>query len=245
MKIHLLSDLHLEFKDFDPPATDADVVVLAGDIHVKGRSVEWAQRKFNKPVVMVLGNHDYWGGSLLHTRQKAKAQAQDSHVHLLHNEAVVIDGVRFLGATLWTDFALLGNQGMSMWEAETRMNDYRKIRNETFGRLKPYQLQAQHAQSRQFLQKALETPFDGPTVVVTHHAPTGQAIPSYYEDHELSASYASSLEFLMGRARYWCHGHIHESHHLDVQGTKVVCNPRGYDPIELNANFNPALVLEV
>lgn len=245
MKIHLLSDLHLEFTDFDPPATDADVVVLAGDIHTKGRSVEWAQERFDKPVVLVMGNHDYWGGSLLHTREKAKAQARGSNVHFLHNEEVVIEGVRFLGATLWTDFALLGKQKLSMWDAENRMNDYRKIRNETFGRLKAYQLQAQHAKSRFFLQNALAAPFDGPTVVVTHHAPTGRAIPAHYEDHDLSASYASSLEFMMGVPRYWLHGHIHESHRLDVQGTQVVCNPRGYDPIELNPNFNPALVLEV
>jgi len=34
MKIRVLSDLHLEFRDWVPPESDADVVVLAGDIHV-------------------------------------------------------------------------------------------------------------------------------------------------------------------------------------------------------------------
>jgi len=247
MKIHLLSDLHLEFKDFVPPPTAADVVVLAGDVHTKGRGVEWAQKTFSKPVVMVMGNHDYWDGSLEHTRLKAEAEAAGSHVHLLHNRAVVIDGVRFVGATLWTDFQLTGNPALSMWDAQTRMSDYRKIRNETFGRLKPGQLLRQHVQSRAFLEDQLNAPFAGPTVVVTHHAPTGQAVPQRYRDScdVLNACYASNLDRLIGDVPLWLHGHIHDSHCLQLGDTRVVCNPRGYAPIELNPDFDPGLVLEV
>ena len=34
MRIRVLSDLHLEFMDWNPPKAGADVVGLAGDIHV-------------------------------------------------------------------------------------------------------------------------------------------------------------------------------------------------------------------
>ena len=247
MKIHLLSDLHLEFKDFAPPPTDADVVVLAGDVHIKGRGVEWAKKTFDKPVVMVMGNHDYWSGSLAHTLKKSEEAAAGSHVHLLHNRAVVIDGVRFLGATLWTDFQLMGNAPLAMWDAQTRMNDFRKIRNASFGRLKPAEILSEHVKSRAFLTDQLYADFDGPTVVVTHHPPTGQAIPQRYRDSgdNLNACYASNLDHLIGDVPLWLHGHIHDSHCLQLGDTRVVCNPRGYDPLELNPDFDPGLVLEV
>lgn len=53
MRIHVLSDLHLEFSPFAPQVTAADVVILAGDIHVKGRGVPWARQAFEGPVLYV------------------------------------------------------------------------------------------------------------------------------------------------------------------------------------------------
>lgn len=247
MKIHLLSDLHNEFQPFSPPATDADVVVLAGDIHCKGRAVAWAQAHFDKPVVLVFGNHDYWGGSLGHTLHKAQEQAKGSNVHFLHNSSVVLGGVRFLGTTLWTDFDILGNAPLAMWDAQSRMNDYCKIRNATFGRLRPSDTLRQHMQAREFLMDALSQPFDGPTVVVTHHAPSELCIPQRYRDagDNLMGCYASRMEHFLGDVPLWVHGHIHDSHDFMFGDTRVVCNPRGYEGVELNPDFNPHLILEI
>lgn len=247
MKIHLLSDLHLEFKDFEPPPTDADVVVLAGDIDVKLRGVEWAKAAFQKPVIMVLGNHDYWGGSLVNTVNKAIAAAQGSHVHVLHNSSLTLDGVKFLGATLWTDY-YLGNQApLAMAQAHSQMRDFQKIRNATYGRLSPRNLQAEHAQSLAFLRKELVDATKVPTVVVSHHAPSERSVASRYlaRNDPLVASYASNLEALMGDARLFLHGHIHDNADYQVGATRVVCNPRGYVPLEPNENFNPSLVLTI
>jgi predicted phosphodiesterase len=61
MRIRVLSDLHLEFREWNPPKADADVVVLAGDIHVGVKGIEWARRSFPAiPIVYVPGNHEFY-----------------------------------------------------------------------------------------------------------------------------------------------------------------------------------------
>ena len=107
MKLHILNDLHIEFEDFDPPATDADVVVLAGDIGVGMEGLRWAEDRFpDKPVIYVPGNHEFYHHDIA-LIEELKAQAPD-HIHVLNDDQVIIDGVRFLGSILWTDFALFG-----------------------------------------------------------------------------------------------------------------------------------------
>lgn len=106
LKLHVLSDLHLEFAPFVPPSTDADVVVLAGDIHIRTHGVEWAKRTFpDKRVVYVAGNHEYYGKAIPHLTDKLRACAAGSNVSVLDEETVTIDGVRFVGATMWTDWS--------------------------------------------------------------------------------------------------------------------------------------------
>ncbi len=247
MKIRILSDLHLEFQDFIPPPADADVVVLAGDIHVKTRGIAWAQKHFSTPVIYVPGNHEYYGGSLGHTFQKLKSLSQGTNVHVLNDQELVLDGVRFLGATLWTDYRLTGNEPLAQWDAQQTMSDFKKVRDEQFRKVRPYQLSARHAKSRWFIEAAFERPFDGPTVVVSHHAPCELSIHERYKEGggHLNASYASRLDGLMGHAKLWVHGHTHDSWDYDVYGTRVVCNPRGYSPSDLNEGFVPDLVVEV
>ena len=105
MKLHVLSDLHFEFAPFELPATDADVVVLAGDIDVGRRGLEVARAAGGRPVVYVAGNHEYYGHSIPGLTGELVAATRGAGIHVLENEAVVIGGVRFLGCTLWTDFA--------------------------------------------------------------------------------------------------------------------------------------------
>lgn len=248
MKIHVLSDLHTEFGSFTPPETDADVVVLAGDIGVGEKAVKWSKEAFaNKPVIQIAGNHEFYGGSLGKSWQKMAQSAQGSHVHLLNDQAVVVGGVRFLGCTLWTDYHLTGNYPLAQWDAQQTMNDFKKIRDEHYRKVRPYQLAARHAHSKHFLQYQLAQPFDGPTVVVTHHAPSSLSIHERYKQSpsHLNACYASHLEMLMDGVNLWVHGHTHDSFDYMLGETRVVCNPRGYAGSELNQDFNPALVIEV
>lgn len=115
MKLLILSDLHNEFQPFQPVPTDADVVILAGDIDVKARSGQWAASAFGSlPVVMVAWATTTSGARPFRVATKTKEAVRGSHVHFLQNDQVLIDGVR-LGCTLWTDYRLTGNQPLAMW----------------------------------------------------------------------------------------------------------------------------------
>lgn len=170
MKIHLLSDLHNEFDRFTPEELEADVVILAGDIDVKTRGVEWAKKAFAGPILYVPGNHEYYGGHLTRTLEKLRA-APDERGHVLDGDEVVIAGVRFLGATMWTDFSATRNPRIASFTAQNGLNDFKQIRTEDFRRIRPADLIEQSVKTRYWLRAKLVEPFDGPTVVITHHAP--------------------------------------------------------------------------
>ncbi|MGZ5799945.1 MAG: metallophosphoesterase, partial [Burkholderiaceae bacterium] len=130
MKIHLLSDIHLESGPYElPPDLDCDVIVAAGDIGCGTQGVQWL-KTLGKPVIYVLGNHEYWSDKenstdMFDIIDQARAEAAGSNVNFLENESVVIDGVRFLGATFWTNFGNLNPALIT--EANAFMMDYRHI----------------------------------------------------------------------------------------------------------------------
>ena len=251
MKIQLLSDLHLEFADYLPLQLGADVVVLAGDVHTKGRGVAWALKHFEVPVVYVPGNHEYYSGSLGRTLDKMRKAAAGTHVHVLDRNVVELAGVRFIGATLWTDYRLTGNQPLAEWDARQNLQDFRLIRDEHFTKVRPEGILQRHAKDRFFIEEQLNTPFEGKTVVVSHHAPCELSITERFrrdaKNVHLNASYASRLDHLLGadRVALWVHGHTHDSLDYEVYGTRVVCNPRGYAPKDTNPDFQPSLLLDV
>ena len=247
MKLHILNDLHIEFEDFAPPVTDADVVILAGDIGVGLEGLRWAEERFpDRPVIYVPGNHEFYHHDLSLV-EELKAQASE-HIHVLNDNQVDIDGVRFLGSTLWTDFALFGeaDKFFAMQQARQQMTDFSIIQNNG-QRFTPEDAIQFHTASRGWLAAMLAEPFAGKTVVVTHHAPSSQSVHPRYANDLLTPVFASNLENLMDgdRAALWVHGHMHESYDYEIYGTRVVCNPRGYAPNALNPDFRPNLVMEV
>lgn len=260
MNLLLLSDLHLEFGDFTPPETGYDAVVLAGDVHVKRKkrrkgpaqypALAWIDRHFTArgiPVVYVPGNHECYGGHFTETPEALREHAP-AGCHVLNKAAVVLGGVRFLGATLWTDFNLYSNQPLGMWDAGRNMSDYLVVRSgpRYSRRLTPEHVLEEHNRSRTWLESQLALPFEGPTVVVTHHAPSELSVAEAYRNDPLNVAYASRLEQLFGEhAPLWVHGHTHFSFDYAVCGTRVVCNPRGYAGHAINPEFNPHLVISV
>jgi Icc-related predicted phosphoesterase len=243
LKIHILCDLHVEFGNFDPPDVGADVVVLAGDVHVKTRGLQWIfEQKFEIPVLYVLGNHEFYREKFPGLIDKLKMDAQGTHVHVLENDAIEIGGYWFYGCTLWSDMDLLGNEHVSSIVAAETMNDYRLIRlSKTYRRLSPSDTKAWHARSVRKLREFLVKRDPSRTIVVTHHAPSIQSIVDRYRADPVSAAFASNLEdfILDHQPRLWIHGHTHESFDYEIGKTRVVCNPRGYASIEENKKFRP------
>lgn len=110
------------------------------------------------------------------------------------------------------------------------MNDYRRIRLAKAGyrKIRSLDVAQRHWEDRIWQQERLEEPFSGPTVVVTHMAPSVQSIPDRYRGQALSASFASNLDDLVSRSDLWVHGHVHDSRNYTVGKARVVCNPLSY-----------------
>lgn len=247
-RIHILSDIHDDIckpalqVPFEVEDVSADVIVVAGDIDGRlstgGRLLLERTRKHipDVPIVAVAGNHDFWRGSVDREIERTRERLDDAGIHILDCNTVVLGGVRFVGATLWTDYQITGYEWQAKRDCNARMNDFRYAKSGTGSvrsRLTPDRLQALHARHRRYIESVLATPFDGPTVVVTHHAPSEKSLREgsvFVGVDHTDAAYASDLEDVMREhsPALWIHGHVHTAHDYEIGGTRVVCNPRGY-----------------
>jgi Icc-related predicted phosphoesterase len=250
-RLRIFSDLHLEFVDWIPPPVAADAIVLAGDISVGLQGVQWARRQFPEtPVVYVPGNHEFYGARLPDALEELRTEAQRLGVHFLDGDECILGGTRFLGTTLWTDYELYGSAPAdlerAMADAAIEMNDFRMIQWTGGEPLAPALVRDMHLTGVAWLAERLAEPFAGPTVVVTHHLPHRQCIHPKYEGTRFNPCFASDLDHLVrAPVALWVHGHTHESIDFLVNGTRVVCNPRGYLPHEPNPSFDPVGTLEL
>jgi len=249
MKLLVLSDLHLEFAPIFIPDTDADVVILAGDINLKTHGLEWAMMTFpDKPVIAIMGNHEYYGEKYPSLVTKGKQLVEGTNVHLLENDYLEIDGVSFFGCTLWTDLKLFGDPRLAGYFCQQEMSDFKKIRVEPgYSKLNPISMTAIHNRSLDWLNDKLSCSTTKQNVVVTHHAPSARSIAPTLSDELTSAAYASHLDAMIEcqRIDLWVHGHVHNSCNYSVGNTRVVCNPRGYSPDWLNSDFEENLIVEI
>lgn len=271
MKIQLASDLHLDFLQKDwpgeriiAPVPDADVLVLAGDIAEGAEAfrllAEWPSHPVRVPIVMVGGNHEFYGHVYAPMLEKMRDEATINNIHFLENESVVIGETRFLGCMLWTDYKLRAHlpQAQQMAFAERSLNDHRLIR---MGRqiFTARDALDRHMESRAWLGEELAKPWTGKTVVVTHHGPHPLSVHPRYAGDVLSAAFVSDLSDILLSEHapdLWLHGHVHDSFEYTVGSTRVVTNPAGYvlnrrtvrsrDDFEFeNKSFDRNLVVEV
>jgi predicted phosphodiesterase len=253
MRLHVLSDLHLERGGDPPAAADADLVILAGDI---GRGVRGLRTALGwwleHPILYVSGNHEPYGHglpSLIGDLRRAAAAAHGRAI-VLERDEVVLGDVRFLGCTLWSDFDVAGahERPRAMAICAEVVNDYEHIEWTPAARtLRPDDTLRLHRASRRWLQHRLDAGFPGSTVVVTHHAPLPPRERIADPLHRaLAGAFVSDLTPLMGAGRVvlWIHGHTHRRVDVTVRGTRVVSNPRGY-PHEPVDGFDPGLVIEI
>lgn len=248
MRLNVLSDLHLSRGALPKPAAEADVVVLAGDVARPEQAIEWA-KGLGKPTLFVPGNHEFYGGSIPGTLRELKRLAAGSAVRVLDNEEWSIANVRFLGCTLWTDFLLMGEQegrDLAIREALERMYDFQRVYVDEQRRVlfTPAAAADLFRRSAAWLEERLETYWPGPTVVITHHAPSELSVEPRFKGSPLNACFASHLDRLLRAdlAGTWIHGHVHHSVDYQVNGTRVVCNPRGY--ARDGRNENPAFDID-
>ena len=234
MKIQLASDLHLEFlarrfpaECLVQPAPDADLLVLAGDIHHGTQAIahfaDWPV-----PVLYLAGNHEFYGHSWEQTRIDLKNACQGTRITFLDNDVFQFKGVRFLGCTLWTDFRIYGyTQLHSMNAVQQGLNDYYAIHTQQ-GMLRAKDTLQDHEKSRRWLEHELAKPFTAKTVVVTHHGPHPNSVHPRYMMDRINAGFVSDLTPLLEKADLWLHGHVHDSLDYQVDRCRVVANPTGY-----------------
>jgi len=259
MRLLILSDLHHElWKNFapriDPSLSRPDVVILAGDINTGANAVAWAAQTFaGMPVLYVQGNHEAYGKNLEDVQNDIEAAATlTENVHFLNCDEYRIGDIRFLGATLWTDFRLFGDDDRqaAMRMAEAVMVDYKRIRlaSKEYRKLRAADTAQLHAMHRSWLAERLVEPFDGKTVVITHMAPSMRSVAEQYASDPVSAAFASRLDDLAGQADIWVHGHMHDSFDYQIGKCRIVCNPCGYmtrgGGIE-NEQFDPNFIIEL
>jgi len=278
MRIQLLSDLHLEAHPgfVARPAPDADLLVLAGDIgsyqrRHDGTSMaesDWGLRRFSPlpafagwpvPVLFVPGNHEYDGVDLDQARAGLQAACERLGIVWLDRASTVLQGVRFLGCTLWSDFDALasgeppGGRDALGWRLQQRQKAFRaanfylsKMQGQRHGRL--FDAEAMRAcalHDQAWLAQALAQPHDGPTVVVTHFAPSLRSADPRYGLSPGTAGFCNALDHWLPQADLWLHGHLHCPHDYRVGRCRVVANPLGYAGKGEQAAFQPQACIEL
>ncbi|MFL9944048.1 metallophosphoesterase [Paraburkholderia graminis] len=261
MRFQIASDLHLEmlyrFADYRviEPVPNADALILAGDIHSHTHAIK-AFSGWPMPIYYVHGNHETYSAHYYGVTAEIARVAAGSNIHYLERNAVPLGGLRILGACLWTDYELDGNAIAAMREAERCLRDHSTIRVGDGGYFTPAIARAEHMKSRSWLQQQLALPFDGKTVVVTHHGPHPRSVHPRYAGDLLNAAFVSDLTPLVQQADLWVHGHVHDSFDYTVGKCRLIANPRGYAPNRQyaqsvdkleweNPTFNAELVVEV
>jgi Icc-related predicted phosphoesterase len=262
MRIAVCSDLHLEFgglilRNMD----DADVLILSGDICVakdllelgspmsKSESIHDFFKNCSdefKHVIYIAGNHEHYHGDFRDTLRDLKYNLHYlQNLYILDKEKVTLEGVTFVGGTLWTD--MNGEDPMTLHAIGSMMNDFRCVKNsnkkvsfrdangqfhERAAKFSPEDTVEDHRKMVNYIRHVVEGKHDQKFVVVGHHAPSRLSThPKYQNETLMNGGYSSSLDFFIEshpQIKLWTHGHTHETFDYVVGETRVVCNPRGY-----------------
>lgn len=243
VRVHLFSDTH-GYNIANLCNVNCDIRVIAGDLDHGWKNFGMYAVAPKVPTVIILGNHDYYGKSIDAT-QNLWRSLQIENLHYLENETIVIQGIRFIGATLWSDT----NSSPEEATAMTRMiADYRYIRRNaiTTEHITPADTTALFKVSIKYIEEQLKTKFDGPTIVVTHHLPTYNSVEPQWKGRESNKAFYSNQDrlILTYQPNFWFHGHSHSFFEGHMRNTEIRCNPRGFSdtPIE---KFNPEYIVEV
>lgn len=253
MKIQLISDLHLGFKHKTLPriSAEADILVLAGDISASVLNLEdyfgRVREVSDMPIIMCLGNHDYYGHYLNKAAEDlAVVEDRFDDVHILSREWVEIDGVNFVGTTLWTDFdkrrdeVAVATSFPDYYQIYSVSDEYAPVNITSADILK------EHARDKAWLADIVRP--EEKTVVLTHHVPLTTGIPEMYRGNPKNGGfYVDMSEFILDyKPDVWCCGHTHYFRFDTVGSCGVYCNPWGY-PFEAHivGHYKEEFLIEV
>ena len=254
MNVQVLSDLHLEHGGIVPEHhLDADVIVLAGDLapYTEGLVARIAEYWASAPYILyVLGNHEFYGTEIEETRARLAKECAEAGIHLLDPGMVRLGGIRFIGATLWTDLLLegKGDEIGAHMRVSREISDFlgaiqHRGRDFTTG-----ESVERHRADRAFIERELEDAERARerAVVITHHAPSPKSIRPWYEGDPFNCAFASDLDHVIERYQpaLWIHGHMHDPVDERLGRTRLVANPAGY-AYEAKKGFEPGLCIDL
>lgn len=244
-----MSDIHLEWeKTFRAEnKSNADVLIVAGD------TSEWynkylfrsfllkALQEF-EDVIFILGNHEYYMGEISQVQHEINQFAAEyKNLHFLNNNTFIKDNVLFIGTTLWTDL----NKGdyFAQQISKRSLNDYNYI----IGLNTDWWMQENRI-AKNYIQNTIANIHQSLIpVVITHHSPSFITLdPRYKNNIELNYSYnCTDLDnfILNSNIKYWFYGHTHCSQKNDMNGTSLICNPKGYG--KENSCFNTNMTVKI
>jgi predicted phosphodiesterase len=244
--VHPASDLHLEFEAYQTAVT-ADIVILAGDIHVGTKGLSWARECFpDSEIIYVAGNHEYYHHQYQELLFQIRNKSKQLGIYFLEKDEVILNNLRFLGCTLWTDYRC--SEHLSQEDAlemvNYRLADHRLIRfnNDVFSTRHALAL---HLESTAWLkQKLVNESFLHKTVVITHHGPSTHCIHKRFGAGELAGAFYSDLPELLNQVDLWIYGHTHSNLDMMIGNTRLLSNQRGY-PKEGILDFRSDLLVEI
>jgi predicted MPP superfamily phosphohydrolase len=271
----VMSDLHLDFDAYYvsrnkkiheaiwyPPELPEDpqtVLVIAGDMwsnnqffkRVAGETNSWIEKisKRFHSVVCIFGNHDYWGMNINNAIEKANLALDVLgllNVYILEDSSVILGDMKFIGATLWTDYK--GGDPLVMFDAPKVMGDYKRITFEqdgVYSKLRVSNILNIHQKSLTFILENTKRDYpEQKVIVVSHMAPSINSVNEMYYGDKNNYFYYSALDKYFYEEEFqcdfWIHGHMHSVSDYEIGRTRVICNPRGY-VTEMEHGFNELL----
>jgi Icc-related predicted phosphoesterase len=239
MRVDIASDLHLrDIEDIGDVffETDASVLALLGDV-CEVQQLESLKPFFDRVcatwenVIYVLGNHEFYGTDIdLGISEVKNFMMQYDNVHVADNDCIRINGVVFIGSTLWSSM----NDGdpLTIRHCRQMISDYHHIFKKNIGSITPQMTANLFDKSVEYIKEYLKIFEDESKVVVlTHHAPSFKSVTPKFKGQLTNGAFVSNLEHVIVESpnlKIWAHGHCHSESDYRINHCRVVCHPKGY-----------------
>lgn len=249
LKIHYLSDIHLEYYDLTKISRllkqivpQSTICVLAGDIGYPFQSTYEAflhgiHSKFEH-IFLIHRNHEYYqlknnkGKNNEEIVQKTR-EIIESHnlhkIHFLHNSYYDLpnSNFRFIGSIL----------SSKIEDPRYLSNDYELIYQSSISKLNQT-----HELCKNYIQNELieAQNKEKKVIMISHHLPSfklnHQKYVKYINYHQCFSSHSDDL--INDPVKLWIFGHTHTNINMNINNVLCIANPIGYKGENLNTNFN-------